>query len=181
MPDLAGWAARKLRPDGGLLLIDTGQDALLDVGAAIGKVLRYVWTISCGNGANVADTRHNCGIRSLWRPMLLFCRVEYRKGKVFDDAVISTDRDRTYHDYQQPLGAALFYVGELTRPGATICDPFLGSGTTACAFVRLGYGRRFWGSEIDADTYAVARGRIAEEVRLAGTQATPAAQAASAG
>jgi site-specific DNA-methyltransferase (adenine-specific) len=174
MPDLAGWAARKLRPDGGLLLLYTGHDTLPEAVCEIGKTLNFVWPIACYNGANVADTRHNIGIRSLWRPMLLFARGQYRAGKVFDDAIVSTDYDKTHHDHQQPLGEALFFIKALTRPKATICDPFLGSATTACACVRLGCGRRFWGSELDPDTYAIARSRVAEEVRSGGTEAASA-------
>jgi hypothetical protein len=105
--------------------------------------------------------------------MLLFCRGRYRAGKVFDDAIISHDRDKSFHDFQQPLSEAIFYVGALTGPRSTICDPFLGSGTTACAVARLGQGRRFWGSEIDLQTCAIARNRVAEEVH---TGASPAAR-----
>ena len=47
-------------------------------------------------------------------------------------------------------------------PKSVVCDPFLGSGTTACAVSRLGQGRRFWGAEIDAETCAIARRRVAE-------------------
>jgi hypothetical protein len=32
-----------------------------------------------------------------------------------DDAVVSEDRDKSFHDYQQPLGEALFYVKALPR------------------------------------------------------------------
>ena len=67
----------------------------------------------------------------------MFCRGEYpRPRRVFDDAIITKDRDKRYHDYQQPLTEALLYVGTLTRPKAVVCDPFLGSGTTACAVAR---------------------------------------------
>jgi hypothetical protein len=181
MPEFAAWAAKKLRPDGGLLLLYTGHAGLLEVGGEIGKKLRYVWTISCYNGAKGTHTQHDLGIRSCWRPMLLFCRGKYRSGKVFDDAIVSTDRDKTYHASQQPLSEALFYIGALTGPKATVCDPFLGSATTACACVRLGGNRRFWGAEVDPETYAVARNRVAEEARSKGTAAVPSAKAATAG
>jgi ParB-like chromosome segregation protein Spo0J len=180
MPEFARWAATKLRPDGGLLLLYTGHAGLLEVGGEIAKRLTYLWTISCQNGAKGTHTQHDLGIRSCWRPMLLFCRGKYRSTNVFDDSVISTDRDKTYHDYQQPLSEALFYIKALTGPKSTICDPFLGSGTTACAVARLGQGRRFWGSEIDAETCAIARSRVAGEVQSGGREPIPTAQAATA-
>jgi DNA modification methylase len=106
----------------------------------------------------------------------MFCRGEYhRPRQVFDDAIITRDRDKGYHDCQQPLSEATFYLGALTAPRSTICDPFLGSGTTACAVVRLGQGRRFHGAEVDPETYAIARSRVAEEVRSAASPATKAA------
>jgi DNA modification methylase len=78
------------------------------------------------------------------------------------------------------LSEALFFIGALTGSKATVCDPFLGSATTACACVRLGGNRRFWGAEVDPETYAIGRGRVAEEARSGGTAAAPSATAATA-
>jgi DNA modification methylase len=175
MPEFAAWAARKLKPDGGVLLIYTGHAGLLEVGGEIAKALTYLWTISCGNGHyGGTSTRYDLQIRCCWRPILMFARGKYRPERIFDDAVISEDRDKTYHDYQQPLSEAMFYVKALSGPKSVMCDPFLGSGTTACAVARLGQGRRFWGSEVDADTCSIARRRVAEELRSPGTTTVPA-------
>jgi DNA methylase len=176
MPEFAAWAARKLKPDGGLLLLYTGHAGLLEVGGEIARKLTYVWTISCVNGPDSGrSTRHDLMIRCCWRPVLVFCRGEYRApGRVFDDVVISESSEKTHHRFQQPIGEALFYAKSLTGPKAVVCDPFLGSGTTACAVVRLGQSRRFWGSEIDAETCAIARRRVAEELRSPGVATIPA-------
>src|SRR5271166_1577028 len=56
-------------------------------------------------------------------------------------------------------------------PKALICDPFLGSGTTACAVASLGQGRRFWAAEIDRETCKIARNRVAAELRSVGGSA----------
>jgi hypothetical protein len=173
MPEFASWCARKLRQDGGLMLVYTGHAGLLEAGYALSKRLTYLWTFSSANGAKGTHTQHDLGIRSCWRPLLWFCRGRYQAGRVFDDAILSTERDKTYHDHQQPLTEALFYIGALTRPKATICDPFLGSGTTACAVARLGQGRRFLGAEIDLDTCTLARSRVALESSAARTPAVP--------
>jgi hypothetical protein len=53
----------------------------------------------------------------------------------------------------------------LTRPKSVVCEPFLGSGTTACAVARLGQGRQFWGSEVDSETSGLARHRVAQELK----------------
>lgn len=179
MPEFAAWAARKLRPDGGVLLIYTGHAGLLEVGGEIARTLTYLWAISCGNGDfGGVSMRRDLQIRCCWRPLLMFCRGRYRPLRSFDDAVITRDREKAFHDYQQPLSEASFYIDMLTGSKAVVCDPFLGSGTTACAVARLGRGRRFWGSEVDADTCSIARRRIAEE--LASVAPVPRAKAVSA-
>jgi ParB-like chromosome segregation protein Spo0J len=130
VPEFAAWCARKLRPDGGLLLLTPamttrrlwavfpefltesvslaglesvvypGHAGLLEVGSELARRLTYVWTLSCANGARGTHTQHDQGIRSCWRRLLLFCRGKYRAGKVFDDAIVSHDRDKTYHAHQ---------------------------------------------------------------------------------
>ena len=51
-------------------------------------------------------------------------------------------------------------VSRLTEPGATILDPFMGSGTTGVACIKT--GRNFIGIEIRPTYYAIAEKRIAE-------------------
>ena len=50
-------------------------------------------------------------------------------------------------------------AGDFTRPGQVICDPFMGSGTTGLAALRL--GRRFCGIEMDRETFNTAEARLA--------------------
>jgi hypothetical protein len=50
-------------------------------------------------------------------------------------------------------------VRDYSRPGDLVCDPFVGSGTTAVA--ALSEGRRFVGSEMDAKHHAIATARLA--------------------
>ena len=54
----------------------------------------------------------------------------------------------------------------------TIADPFMGSGTTGVAAVRL--GRQFWGIEIDEGYFEIAKRRIQDELaKLAFLEAKP--------
>jgi len=53
-------------------------------------------------------------------------------------------------------------VNELTEAGETVCDPFMGSGTTGVACVR--YGRNFVGIEKDPVYFEVARKRLEAEM-----------------
>jgi hypothetical protein len=59
----------------------------------------------------------------------------------------------------KPLGLMRAIVRDYSRPGDLVCDPFVGSGTTAIA--ALSEGRRFIGSEMDAKHHAIATARLA--------------------
>ena len=58
----------------------------------------------------------------------------------------------------KPLGLMRAIVRDYSRPGDLICDPFVGSGTTAVA--ALSEGRRFVGSEQKPEHYEIARRRL---------------------
>jgi DNA modification methylase len=61
------------------------------------------------------------------------------------------------HIAEKPIELMETLIG-ITLPGATILDPFMGSGTTGVAAVKL--GRRFVGIEIDQRSFDIACKRI---------------------
>lgn len=63
------------------------------------------------------------------------------------------------HLAEKPVDVVKWIIG-ITPKGATILDPFMGSGTTGVACVQT--GRRFVGIEIDPTYYATAERRIKE-------------------
>jgi site-specific DNA-methyltransferase (adenine-specific) len=64
------------------------------------------------------------------------------------------------HPTQKPVGLMEWCIRRLKlTPGSTVLDPYMGSGTTGVAAVRLGFN--FIGLEIDPTYYAVAERRIA--------------------
>lgn len=66
------------------------------------------------------------------------------------------------HPTQKPLGVMQWCLGHI--PDATsILDPFMGSGTTGVACVKL--GRKFTGIELDPDYFEIACKRIEEAYR----------------
>jgi DNA modification methylase len=68
--------------------------------------------------------------------------------------------DKT-HPCEKPIELIVWCMGVLGIPeGATVFDPFMGSGTTGVACVRT--GRNFIGCEIDASYFAIAQRRIAK-------------------
>ena len=64
------------------------------------------------------------------------------------------------HPNEKPVPLIAKLILDSTNPGATILDPFMGSGTTGVACIQT--GRRFIGIEIDENYYAIARKRITE-------------------
>jgi site-specific DNA-methyltransferase (adenine-specific) len=66
--------------------------------------------------------------------------------------------NRTGHPTEKPLRLFADLVRLFTDEGETVCDPYMGSGTTGVACVR--HGRRFVGIEIDPRFYAIAEKRI---------------------
>lgn len=58
----------------------------------------------------------------------------------------------------KPLALMRAIVRDYSRPGDLVCDPFVGSGTTALA--ALSEGRRFVGSEQKPEHYEIARRRL---------------------
>ncbi len=66
------------------------------------------------------------------------------------------------HVSQKPLPLISFLIENSTKPGEIVCDPFIGSGTTAIASVKL--GRSFVGYENDDANYKIAIARIEREL-----------------
>jgi len=67
----------------------------------------------------------------------------------------------------KPLWLMERILGDYTKPGDLVCDPFSGSGTTGVAAIRL--GRRFIGWERDPKYHAVAMKRLSaarEQLRM---------------
>lgn len=69
-------------------------------------------------------------------------------------------RDGWFHPTQKPPGLMVWCVA-MTK--GTVCDPYMGSGTTGVACMRL--GRRFIGIEIDRRYFDIACERIENEQR----------------
>jgi len=65
---------------------------------------------------------------------------------------------RNHHPTVKPLALMEYLVKLVSREGAIVLDPFLGSGTTALAAKRL--GRHFVGVELSEEYCAIARKRI---------------------
>jgi len=64
------------------------------------------------------------------------------------------------HPTQKPVALLEYLISTLSQHGATVLDPFMGSGSTCVAARRA--GRRYIGIEIDRQWYELALQRLAD-------------------
>ena len=73
---------------------------------------------------------------------------------------ITDSKDKRYHPTQKPTELVQQLIEMFSEPGQLICDPFLGSGTTAIAAVNS--GRHYIGYEIDPGYFQICCDRLDE-------------------
>ena len=93
---------------------------------------------------------------------ILYYGKDHRAGKgAWPTGKQVTERaEKNGHPCPKPLGAWMWLIEKVTRPGDTVLDPFMGSGTTGVACVKL--GRHFIGIEKEPKYFDIATRRIAD-------------------
>lgn len=71
--------------------------------------------------------------------------------------------EKNGHPCPKPINLMKWLVNRASLAGETVLDPFMGSGTTGVACIRL--GRQFIGIEMEAKYFEIARRRIEEATR----------------
>jgi hypothetical protein len=154
LDDLRAWSDQVLAPDG-VLVILFGQTFLPEVYQRLQGGRPYRWT-GCYLTPGAGYSSMRCGVQSNWKPILV-----YGGGDRFADVFRSEGTDaaaKSLHHWGQDYGAFHQIVDRITKPGHTVVDPFMGSGTTLLAAKAL--GRHAIGCDINADHVAVARKRL---------------------
>jgi ParB-like chromosome segregation protein Spo0J len=157
-PHLSKLASRVLKP-GSMLITYTGSIYLPEVIAGLSEYLRFWWagsTILNGPHSRV----HARNIVQGSKPILFYVLEGHKKNLWVEDTYQSEGKQKEYHDWQQSVGEAVYYIDKLTKPGDLILDPFLGGGTTAVASISR--GRNFIGIDIDKAAIASSLKRIEE-------------------
>ncbi len=172
---LAEIAGRSLAPAGWLVAY-SGQACLPDVyGALDCNRLAYRWTLSARyEGGGQVVSVGEMAVLSEWKPILLYRKRPFGSQRGEGGRFIAGDRDcirdllrrggrqKQHHPWAQPEGEASQLVSMFSRPGDTILDPFMGSGTTLVA--AKAHGRRCIGIEVDEAHCETAAKRLAQEV-----------------
>jgi site-specific DNA-methyltransferase (adenine-specific)/modification methylase len=81
-------------------------------------------------------------------------RIQYR----WNGMIRQNNEPRGDHPTQKPVGVMTWCIEQLPAGCNTILDPFMGSGTTGVACVKL--GRKFIGIELDPEYFDIACRRI---------------------
>jgi 16S rRNA G966 N2-methylase RsmD len=155
--DLAIFAERKLN-EGGSLVTLTGQYTLPQVMKEL-QNLTYYWIFCLKHGGG-HQAVHPRNVFVGWKPMLWFVKGE--KANIVEyiaDHIESQPVDKALHKWEQSVIEADHVIKRLTVENQTICDPFMGSGTTGISALSL--KRKFIGIEIDEAEFKTARARIA--------------------
>jgi 16S rRNA G966 N2-methylase RsmD len=154
LDDLRDFADEVLAPDG-VLVVLFGQTYLPEVFRRLEGGRPYRWTGAFMTpGAGYASMARR--VQSNWKPVLV-----YGGGERFGDVFQSEGKDahaKDLHHWGQDYGGFHQLVERLTKPGQTVVDPFMGSGTTLLAAQAL--GRHAIGCDIDVKHVGTAARRL---------------------
>jgi len=96
---------------------------------------------------------------SNWQPLFYYGKDPFGgKGSLHDSFHSTEAAEQNGHPCPKPIKQMQWMVGRVSFTGHTILDPFMGSGTTGVASVRL--GRKFIGIEIEPKYFEIAVRRI---------------------
>ena len=155
---LAEFAEKKL-VDGGFLICYSGQLYLPEV---INRVLKgglkCYWIGVCHHDAGVGQ-RFETNMLNRSKPILFFYKGNKRiQSKWLEDLQHSGNQDKDYHIWGQSTDVFEKIIN--TFEPKNVCDPFTGGGTTAIACLKQNI--QFIGSEIEEQSYNVAKKRISD-------------------
>jgi len=145
--------------DGGSLFLMTGQSYLPEIFDKIKPHLSYNWTITYLTPGGQSAQLWQRKVNTFWKPVLWFVKGKY-EGKWIGDVSQSmpNDNDKRFMGWQQSESGIGDLVDRVTTVDSLILDPFMGSGTTGFAAIRL--GRKFIGIDIDPEMVEIAKKRL---------------------
>lgn len=157
--DLAVFASRVLKP-GGSIITYIGQyvmPEILDLFKNASE-LKYFWILAVKHTGG-ASRFHDKQIMVRWKPLLWYVKGDKRAlPQNMNDFIESEPPVKGYHEWAQSEVEAEYVIENLTVENAIILDPFMGSGTTGLAALKI--KRRFIGFEKNPEKFKVAKKRF---------------------
>jgi len=145
--DLGKFAAYALK-DGGSLIAMVGQSYLMDIMQMFAAHLNYQWAVAYTTPGGQAAQMWDRKVNTFWKPVLWFVKGEYTGDWIGDVAKSAVNNnDKSHHYWGQSESGMADLIERFTYPEQTICDPFIGGGTTA--YVGAEMNRRVIGCDID--------------------------------
>jgi site-specific DNA-methyltransferase (adenine-specific) len=161
--EVATVAARILKV-GGSLVVYAAQYALRQIiSDAESAGLKYLWPICVKHGGQ-HRLLFGYGVYVHWKPLLFFIKGNRRPegAKTFPDFIQSEKPAKDLLEYEQSTVEAEHMIEACTVENEIVLDPFMGSGTTGIAAIKL--NRKFIGIEIDKDRFGIAKANIARHL-----------------
>jgi DNA modification methylase len=116
--------------------------------------LRYFWTLAVIH-SGPSQAIHPRKILCNWKPLLWFIKGEKANAlEYIDDHIISQKPNKEDHKWAQSPIEAEHVIKRLTVENQIVLDPFMGSGTTGIAALKL--GRKFIGIDIEKKSFEIA-------------------------
>ncbi len=156
--DLGKFAMKKLK-DGGSLVTYIGQYTLPEIVHSLEDAGLKYWWIICVKHAGAHSQMNQRFVYVDWKPLLWYVKGE--KSNIIDtmsDYIQSESPKKDSHDWEQSIVEAEYIIKHLSQKNETVLDPFMGSGTTGKAALKL--ERKFIGVEIDKERFQVARAEL---------------------
>ena len=98
--------------------------------------------------------------RARYELILFFEKGKRRLNDLGVADIITVPRIRGGYPAEKPPAVAEVLIRQSTNEGASVADPFMGSGSTGVAAARL--GRRFLGNDLNPEAVRLAAGRLRE-------------------
>lgn len=158
--DLSAFCLHALKP-GGFLVCMVGQSYLPEIMERLSEHLSYRWSCAYLTPGGQSVQLWDRQVNTFWKPLLVFSKGEANSerwiGDVFQSDV--NDNDKNHHHWGQSESGMARIIRAFSEPKETVCDPFLGGGTTA--LVACDMGRKFVGCDIDETCLESTRKRFA--------------------
>jgi hypothetical protein len=159
--EVAKIAKAKLKSTG-FCLVYTPHEHLPHIINIMQEYLNFWWIFAVHQkGAEARIWKRHIWVK--WKPLLVFTKASNETITPLQwvmDAIDGEGEDKKYHDWGQNVAEATYWIEKMTPPGGLVVDPLCGGGTIPLAAKIT--GRRWFATENDPHTAALARHRLEE-------------------